>query len=230
MKLTNIVGAAVIIALCACAGGIQTSSIPGRPESLPGPNVERSAGVNTIPYWESSFSYDGVEYPYQMVGKSPFGSGGSTTIADEIVPLTLVFSDGTKFKSDRFMNGLKNSPLFTTASFGAAGVTQFRDAVMRSEFWQYAQKENYHVLLAPPVIERPVVVDIPAVDGYTTTTSGVTSGFVTFDYFMDVVEPSVIAKLGIEPNTLTIFPTYGTRLLEPGGTIAVTTATIMLYR
>ena len=209
-------GAAAFIALCACGGGMQSPAIPARTEAIAGPALEAATAQNTIPYWQSSFSYGGVEYPYQMVGKSPMGPGGSMTIVNEIVPLNLVFSNGTEFKADQFTKVLQNSPLFVNASFGTVGVTQFGDAVMRAEFWKYAQKKNYHVLLAPPVIEPAVVVNIPAADGHVTIIDGVPHGYVTFDYFMDVVEPSVIAQLGIKPNTLTIFPTFHTQLLEPG--------------
>jgi hypothetical protein len=206
------VGVAAVIALCACGGGMPGSSIPARTEAIAGPNVAEE----TIPFWQSSFTYEGVQYPYQIVGKSPMGRGGSTTIVNEIVPLNLVFSDGTELKADQYTKVLQKSPLFVNASFGTVGVTQFGDAVMRAEFWKYAQKKNYHVLLAPPVIEPAVVVNIPAADGHTALVNGVAHGYVTFDYFMDVVEPSIIAQLGIKADTLTIFPTFHTQLLEPG--------------
>jgi hypothetical protein len=210
------VGAAVAITLCACGGGMQSSAIPARTEAISGPTLQAAAAQDTIPFWQSSFSYGGVEYPYQIVGKSPMGRGGSTTIANEIVPLNLVFSDGTHLNAERFTKVLQKSPLYANASFGTVGVTQFGDAVMRAEFWKYAQKKNYHVLLAPPVIEPAVVVNIPAADGHTALVDGVVHGYVTFDYFMDVVEPSIIAQLGIKASTLTIFPTFHTQLLEPG--------------
>lgn len=49
--------------------------------------------TKTIPDWSSSFTSNGVTYPYQMVGSNPT-SGSSTTITNEIIPLRLVFADG----------------------------------------------------------------------------------------------------------------------------------------
>src|SRR5215467_9678234 len=50
--------------------------------------------ANTIPYWTSSFTYNGVVYPYRMVGTDPATSNSTTVIPTLIVPVKFVFADG----------------------------------------------------------------------------------------------------------------------------------------
>ncbi|MBC5825957.1 MAG: hypothetical protein GIX02_14270 [Candidatus Eremiobacteraeota bacterium] len=161
--------------------------------------------------------YGGTTYPFTMVGTNPMTTGRSTTVANEIVPLKLVFADGTKLDAGPEVSGLPASPLYVNASY-AEGNTQYGDALMRSEFWSYAGNENYHVLLAPPVMEATIEVTVPAADGYTTTGSnGSKIGIVSFAWFIHTIEPEIITQLRIQPTSLTIFATKSTRLLEQGG-------------
>ncbi len=180
-----------------------------------------AASGTTIPYWESSFTYDGVTYPYKMVGTSPFAAAATTTIPNEIVPLNVTFassgSSGQNFNAGGDISVLTGSPLYTSASFGTVGTTQFGDAVMRSEFWSSVTGTNYHVLLGTPTIEPTQAITIPAADGYTTTSGGVTTGYIQFNYFMSVVETDLVEKLKIRPTTMTLFATIGIKLLEPDG-------------
>ncbi len=171
----------------------------------------------TIPFWQSSFTYAGKTYSYKMVGSNPMTSPASTIVSDQIVPVELVFSDGTTLDPTTAAAGMPASPLFANGSY-AAGVTQYGDALMRSEFWKYAANENYHVLLAPPVVEPTVQVTVPAADGYTTTgANGQKTGYVTFAWFMQTIEPQIIQQLAINPNSLTLFATNSTKVLEQSG-------------
>jgi hypothetical protein len=174
-----------------------------------------AASGTTIPYWESSFSYNGVTYPYKMVGTSPFGAPSTTTIPNEIIPLKITFSNGQNFNATGDIGVLTSSPLYTSESFGTVGTTQFGDAVMRSEFWNNVVGTNYHVLLGTPTIEPTVSVTIPAKDGYTSTTSSTTTGYIEFNYFMNTVETDIIQQLKLQPTTMSLFATTGVKLLEP---------------
>ena len=169
-----------------------------------------------LPSFQSSFTYAGTTYTYRMVGSNPMTSPTSTTIADEIVPVQLVFSNGISLDPSPVVGNMQNSPLFTSASY-AAGNTQYGDALMRSSFWKYAAGTNYHVLLAAPFIEPTVQVLVPSADGYATTSSGSTEGYVAFNWLIETIEPQIIQQLGISPSSLAIFATYHTKVLEQGG-------------
>lgn len=176
-----------------------------------------SAGNITIPFWQSSFAFAGRTYPFKMVGTNPITAGTSTTVASEVIPLQLVFSDGTILDAAPVAGVIAKSPLYSNASY-AAGSTQYGDAIMRSEFWTYARNENYHVLLAPPLIEQPVRVLVPAAGGYVKTQpDGSLMGYLRFDWFINTMQPQVLTQLGINPATLAIFATRSTQLLEQSG-------------
>lgn len=203
------------LACAGCGGGGSGASLPSGITQTPTTSPSSSPTPNTIPFWQSSFTYAGTTYPFTMVGTDPSINGTTTVVSNTIVPVQFHFSDGTVLEAGTKTAGLLASPLYVDAQY-AAGTTQYGDAVMRSEFWKYAATENYHVLLGTPVVEPPVVVQVPASDGYTTTSvTGVKNGFVTFDWFIEQMEPQIIAQLGIQPTSFTIFATYGTEVLEP---------------
>ncbi len=174
-----------------------------------------SPSASTIPFWQSSFQYGGVTYPFEMVGTNPMANAASTMIPTEIVPIRFMFSDGVVLDADPQVSGIPASPLFTDNRY-AAGNTQYGDAVMRSEFWQYVAKKNYHVLLGLPIMEPTVDIVVPAGDGYTQTVNGHVTGYVMFDWFIKTIEPQVLTQLNVSPSSLAIFATASTKVLEPG--------------
>lgn len=175
-----------------------------------------SPAATTIPFWQSSFEYGGATYPFEMVGASPMTDPASTTVPVVVVPIRFMFGDGTVLDAGPQVRGIWVSPLFAQNSY-AAGKTQYGDAVMRSEFWQYVAKTNYHVLLAPPQIEPTVDIAVPAADGYTTRSSnGSVKGYVTFDWFIKTIEPQELMQLNVSPSSLAIFATRSTKVLEAG--------------
>ncbi len=211
------------------ATALPTSPPTGTPAPTPTATATPSGAVVTIPYWQSSFTYAGKTYTYKMVGSNPMTLGTSTTIGVEIVPIQLVFSDGTTLDATSAAATMPKSPLFTSASY-ASGNTQYGDAFMRSEFWKYAANENYHVLLGAPVMEPTIQLTVPAADGYTSAGSnGQRTGYLTYAWFVQTMEPQIIQQLNIDPRTLTIFATYGTKVLEPPDIVA-TRATIHRFR
>jgi len=143
--------------------------------------------------------------------------GASTTVPVEIIPVQLVFSDGSTLDAGPSIGSLSASPLFAFGSY-VAGTTQYGDALMRSEFWEYASSENYHVLLETPLVEPVIREIVPAADGYTQTLpSGSKQGFVTFAWFLNTIEPQIIQQLAIDPRTLAMFATYNTKVVEQSG-------------
>lgn len=176
-----------------------------------------STQASTVLSWQSSFTYAGKQYPYRMIGTSPFSNRTTTTIPTEIIPVKLIFSDGTTFDPAPVVSSLQTSPIFTNALF-AAGTTQYGDAVMRSEFWKFVGPA-YHVILARPTVLPTVTEHVSSANGHVVTGAGGTkSGIAASAWFLNTVEPDLIRKFGIKPITLAFFSTINTRLSEPGST------------
>lgn len=169
-----------------------------------------------MPHWTSSFSSQGVTYPFTVVGTDP-SQGTSTTISTVIVPYRLIFPDGGIFDATTDLidgvtpvAGIVNSPLFQPASFSAGttqlGTTQFGDAMMRANFWSSIPRNHpdYHVLLSAPVILPVQVIQVPAGQGYTTVDSrGYKLGVVDFAWLADTTA-GMIYTLGLPAQTLSI--------------------------
>jgi hypothetical protein len=226
-----VLGSAVVSGCGGGTGGSVPANPPGSSNPAPGPSTSApspsptptqtpsAASANYVPVFQSSFSYAGKTYPYSMVGANP-ASLSTTTIPVEIVPVKLVFADGTVFDPAQVVSSLLTSPIFTTASF-AAGITQYGDAQMRSEFWQNAANSNYHVLLAAPQVFPAVTENVPSADGSVVTQpDGTKLGEVTFNWFMNTVQVQLIQQLGLKPTSVAFFSTADTRVLEPGSSTA----------
>jgi hypothetical protein len=127
----------------------------------------------TIPFFTSSFTYNGTTYPYSMVGTNPFTSDATTTVPDEVIPLRFVFADGTVFDASPIVRAAVRSPMWQAASF-VSGDTQYGDAIQRAEFWS-AIRHGYHVRLAQPTVLPTVTIDVPATQG-TVEPAGTTFG------------------------------------------------------
>lgn len=174
-----------------------------------------AAGASTIPFYRSSFAYGGQTYPFTMVGSNPLNAGRTTTVTAVIVPVKLSFSNGVALDPTALAPDVVKSPLFTAAPF-VDGTAQFGDAVMRAEFWSFVKKKHYHVLLSAAPIAPTVTLSVPSTDGYTASSRGATLGYLSFSWFVQTMEPLIVAQLKIPPTELTIFVTYHTDVLEPG--------------
>lgn len=121
-----------------------------------------------LPTWSYSVKavQNGTTYSGMIVGQSY--TGGSTSVPTVLVPVILKITQGGKtytFDPSAADDGCigsgntgfgltQTSPLFTNTPFtlngASVGTTQYADAILRGEFWQYAQSNaNYHVLLSP---------------------------------------------------------------------------------
>jgi len=154
------------------------------------------SGVNTIPHWSDSFTYNGLAYPYTMVGTDPRRGSATTIIPTVLIPLRFVFADGNVFdattdivEGQTPIQGIINSPLFQNYNFNQnaaiyidgssaglikVGNTQYGDAFQRANFWDSVatRSPNYHVLLGQPTVSPVVTVNVP---------------FGSFDYYYDPV-------------------------------------------
>jgi len=204
-------------ALVAGCGGRSAldGTLPGAAD--PHAALRSSSAAATIPYFSSTFKYQGAAFAYSMVGTDPHTSRVTTTVTAHVVPVKLTFSNNVTLDATSLAPGVVTSPLFKNAPF-VDGTTQFGDAVMRGEFWKYVSShKRYHVLLAAAPIESTVSIAVPASDGYTKATSTGQNGYVAYSWFVSTMEPQIITQLNIPPSDLTIFVTASTSVLEPGG-------------
>jgi len=175
-----------------------------------------STMVNTIPYWSSLFAYNGNLYPYQMVGTDPSAGSATTTVRTVIIPLNLVFSDGTAFDGTSRVDKTEDSPIFVNAQY-TSGYTQYGDAIQRAEFWKYVsnQSRNYHVRLRHPQILPTQTINVPAANGSVGSNPHTKQpeGLIDINWFDPQIQ-ALITSLHIGPKTLPIFLTTNTFLYQ----------------
>jgi len=202
--------------LAGCAAGNGARTIPQTPAASYGRLAPASG--STIPYFSSSFTYQGQLYPYSMVGTDPRVERVTTTVTTHVVPVKLTFSSGVTLDATSLAAGVMRSPLFHAAQF-PSGMTQYGDAVMRGEFWKYVSSHpSYHVLLAAAAMEPTVSITVPNdSDGHTTAKPGGPFGYVAYSWFVQTIEPQILSQLKIPPSDFTIFVTARTSVLEPTG-------------
>jgi hypothetical protein len=121
--------------------------------------------VQSVPAWQSSFSYAGTTYPYVMVGKPP-SSPGTSRIDVDLIPVEVVFDnildasgEPLVFDPEPIVPQVTTSPLFAEASY-PNGFTQYVDAIQRANF--PSAPDNWHTLLNHPHVEKTVVVHVTA--------------------------------------------------------------------
>src|SRR5258708_2792281 len=173
---------------------------------------KRSSIIDTIPYWSSLFAYKGLAYPFQMVGTDPGADPATTSVQTEIIPLNLVFSNGTNFDGNTRVNDTLNSPLFAQASY-TSGTTHYGDAIQRAQRWKYVSDEDYHVWLDHPDVYQTVTVNVPASAGSVglNPRTRQPEGLINLSWFDPQIQ-GLITRLGLSPQTLPIFLTSNTFL------------------
>jgi hypothetical protein len=182
----------------------------GTPQSVTEPvgtSVQHTA--TTIPYWSSSFTYNGTTYPYTMVGTNPAQGSATTTIPTEIIPLRFTFSNGVTLDGTTKVASTEASPIFQAASF-KSGYTQYGDAIQRAEF---SASAGYHVLLGQPTVLPTQSISVPANQGteFTGSHSGAPIGLISDSWFSSHLK-NLLVSMHISPQTLPIFLTYNTLL------------------
>jgi hypothetical protein len=181
--------------------------------------------------WNGSFTYNGTNYSYNMVGTAP-STNTSTTVTTYIIPVKIVITTRkgakTTFDPSHVLSTGNTvttqttiSPIFnSTTTYNQGGVnvgtTQYEDAFQRANFWGTVQTDtNYHVLLGGPTVLAEQTLSPPTRDGKTGSPFGFTAGEVDINWF-DSQLPTIISNLGIQPNTFPIFLTYDVYLTQNG--------------
>ncbi len=229
------------LAVLACSAGIAAAQddmkvspeVRPRYVTLP-PRLRYDVKTPATPLttWNGSFTYNGSNYSYNMVGTAP-STNASTTVQAYIIPLKIVITPrrGSKVTYDPshvLSNGntvITNtvvSPIFdstTTYTQGGVdvGTTQYEDAFQRANFWGTVKTDtSYHVLLGGPTVLAEQTLSPPSRYGTTGSVFGFTAGLVDINWFDGQIQ-SLISKFSqIQPNTLPIFLTYDVYLTESG--------------
>jgi hypothetical protein len=182
-----------------------------KPSSGPPPPV-------VLQTWNGSFTYNNVNYPYQMVGADP-STNTSVTIPTFIIPIKIVLSTGDTFDPEAFralgpLGRTLASPIFNSSiDFVQGGVdlgkTQYIDAFQRGNFWSIVQSNmNTHVLLGGASVHGMVLpeqtLNVPAGLGQVGFPFGHRVAEVDFGYF-DAQLTSIINSFSqIQPNSFPI--------------------------
>jgi hypothetical protein len=221
---TALVATVACLLLSAAAGGAARADTPAAVSEQdaasgittidPGPAPGPGASADTIPFWTGSFTYQGITYPYDMVGTNPV-DGGTTTVPTEIIPLRLHFADGHVLDATPDAADAAGSPLFQPAPFDE-GTTQYGDAIQRGEFWS-VMNPDYHVLLAQPSVLDTVDLTVPPAQGSVfLTTKGLPIGVVSQIWLYDRVHETLNNE-HLDPTTLPIILTDRVRVADRNG-------------
>lgn len=186
--------------------------------------------ATSLQTWNGSFTYNGSNYSYNMVGAAP-STNSSVTITTYIIPVKIVITNRnrttTTFDPSHVLsngntvtNNTLLSPLFdstTTYTQGGVdvGTTQYIDAFQRANFWgTVASDTNSHLLLSATVLAEQTLSPTRTY-GKTGSPFGFTAAEVDINWF-DSQIPGLISKLGIQPNQFPIFLLYDTYLTQGG--------------
>ena len=207
----------------------------GKMVALPARGIDRSslardgAAGTTLANWTGSFVSQGSTYPYTMLGSDPSAGSATTAISAVLIPLKVVFSDGTElnaaapvFGDSRSATKLTvHSPMFQPAAFTPGGIdvgtTQYIDAFQRANFWNFVSTtaQDYHVKFNIASLEPVQTLNVPAYFGYAAFGGpGKPIGYVNSQWWDDQLAV-LLYRLKISTDTLPIFLNYN--IVEEGG-------------
>src|SRR5262249_34559866 len=179
------------------------------PEAMAAVEQQRIASV---PHFSSSFAFAGRTFPFTIVGARP-QSGGATAVPTQIIALTMFFDGYVDSAGEPIVLSpgpvlprVLNSPNFSNAPY-PTGVTQFADAVQRAQFYRI-MGPDWHTLLAPPQLIKPVVIEVPRRSGrvYRNRSTGAVYALVDTAYFISQLN-TIVQLEDLHPDALAIFLT-----------------------
>ena len=186
--------------------------------------------ASTLQTWNGSFTHNGTNFNFVMVGKDP-STGQGSIVTTFIIPVKIILSTGQTF--DPLGGGplgplasTITSPIFdstTTYTQGGVdvGTTQYVDAYQRANFWSIVQNQpNYHVLLGGPTARVSVLpeltLNVPAASGHTGSPFGHQVAEVDINYFDNQINAYMSQHSQINPANFPIFETTNTYLTQGG--------------
>jgi len=166
-----------------------------------------------FPHFSSSFSVNGVTYPYTMLGFPP-KSGRSASFRSVIVPLRMHFvgfgSNGnvsvTFFPGPAVTNIIR-SPMYRDATF-VNGTGQFGEMMQRAAFWNKMDSaKKWSVRMATPRVREPIDIEVtPETGALFQDANGNYFGDVLFS-LIDAFAQAIIQLDHLEPDELPVFVT-----------------------
>jgi hypothetical protein len=236
VRLSSLIGLAMVVSVClvGIVSGQDNKVQPkGRYIVLP-PRLryDLKTPAASLQTWNGSFTFQGTNYPYNMVGTTP-SSNSSTTVQVYVIPLKVVITrrrTKTTFDPAHVLsngktvtNNTVGSPIFnssTTYVQGGVnvGTTQYIDAFQRANFWGTVQSNsNYHLLLGGPTVLAEQTLTPSSSVGTLGSPFGHTAGLVDINWFDAQVQSIISRFTQIQPNTFPIFLTYDVYLTQGGG-------------
>jgi chitinase len=174
--------------------------------------AQQAGTLQTLPYWQGSFSIEGKDYHYTILGGDPT-LGGTTTIPTVIVPIRLTISDFSEdgktpvvLDATPIVKEILNSPIFAKSDYITGSSQQFTDAMLLAEFPQAASK--WHTVFSPTVYST---VDIAVPKGSAKvyqSKSGKLLAVIRYDRVIDDPIFTMIGNGTFPPTQNTIFVTY----------------------
>lgn len=186
-----------------------------RPWSMGPPQSELGASAVGLPFFTLGLtSLGGKGLPITFVGGNPLLGSGTTSIPTVIVPLNVVFQDGSgTLDASPLISNILQSPVFNPTQFSAGstdlGVTQYGDAVQRAQFWILTNpagvSPNYHVLLTPTVLPA-ITINVPVGIGHIvhTAVGNIPLGIVD-DSFWEPVIFNLLRTIGASADQMPVF-------------------------
>jgi hypothetical protein len=174
---------------------------------------------NTVPFWQASFTYQGANYPFQMVGTDPRASVQTTVVPPVVIPVDLTYNDARNGASANLsgtsvVSTVLSSPLFNSDTWAATGdVTQYGDAIQRAEFaGVLGSSSSYHLLLGQPTVMSTTHITVPASKGFVDDPigDGVSRGQITDTKWWSDQLQNLIDTNHVTPNQLVIVLTKDT--------------------
>ena len=172
----------------------------------------RQQRIVSVPHFSSSFASAGKTFPYTVVGSRPQG-GRTTPIPTQIVAISMLFEEFVDQNGEPIildpgpvMNRIVNSPNFRAFSY-QTGLTQFGDAVQRAQFFR-TMGQDWHTLLQPPQMLRPVVIDVPRgmAKVYRNPSTGVVYAVVDTNFFISQLN-TIVQLEDLRPDALALILT-----------------------
>src|SRR6185437_5256833 len=172
----------------------------------------------TFPTFSSSFTVNGVAFPFTMIGHPP-ASGRRTFIKSVIIPLRMNFAgfgpnqdQSHSFDPMPAVNNIVASPLYVPTSWPGGFFGQFVDSMQRAAFWNLMDRDHeWHVQMDRPRVLSPIDIEVtpetaptPQSGGLMQDANGNFFGDVPFD-FMDAQIQTILQLLDLSDDTLPVF-------------------------
>jgi len=173
--------------------------------------LQLAYGQGTVP----TFAFTGVKAAFTLAGRDPAQSA-TTTIPTVLVAVKLSFESkriaGKPFAMDATPDvpRILDSPIYTNYSFPTGGVTQYADALLRSNITGFP---DWHTLLGKPEA-RSVAIPVPAGYGYILTSKKSGRSFAIAD--VEFVQREIFKRVSRQEGKLVIAVTRNTAFYALG--------------